>query len=264
MSDYAPSADFMKSFREQLWAVEEYIMDTITWLNKNLNGLDAIFGPSSIMSLIHDVQLELSGADLSFTAPLSLSSILHQGPLRVSDMFKLYRFENMLYSMELSGKEINGFLEYAAGIWFHTMRGPEDHLLQFREDGSNLLTNPYYNFSSAAGIDYTIDLSKPPGERITIEQFSNGKPFHLENRYLVALNSYRGNGGGGHLTKGAGIKKQELADRIRWSSDVDLRYYIMETLSGQDTLYPETFQNWKITPSSWVEPAAQRDRKLLE
>ena len=34
--------------------------------------------------------------------------------------------------------------------------------------------------------------------------------FDINKIYKVAINSYRGNGGGGHLVKGAGIPKEEL------------------------------------------------------
>jgi 2',3'-cyclic-nucleotide 2'-phosphodiesterase/3'-nucleotidase len=228
-----------------------------------MRGLDALFGPSSMLSLIHRVQLELSGADLSFTAPLSLSATLREGPLLVSDMFQLYRFENMLYTMELSGAEVEGFLEYAAGLWFKHMYGPRDHLLLFDPDREGTLANPYYNFSSAAGINYTVDVSKPAGQRMSILGFSNGAPFLASETYRVAINSYRGNGGGGHLTRGAGIPAEELAGRITWSSDKDLRFYLMEYLSSKDTLRPETDSNWDIIPAEWLEIATENDLKYF-
>ncbi len=34
----------------------------------------------------------------------------------------------------------------------------------------------------------------------------------MNRTYNVAVNSYRGNGGGGHFTEGAGIGKNELPD----------------------------------------------------
>ncbi|KDS73316.1 5'-nucleotidase, C-terminal domain protein [Parabacteroides distasonis str. 3999B T(B) 4] len=39
---------------------------------------------------------------------------------------------------------------------------------------------------------------------------ADGKPFDENKTYKVALNSYRGNGGGELLTKGAGIPQDEL------------------------------------------------------
>ncbi len=263
MSSYEPSGDFQRQFSEELAQVTNYLDDTITWLTSEINGLDAIFGPSAMMSLIHQVQLELSGAQLSFTAPLSLNATLNEGPIRVSDMFKLYRFENMLYSMELTGTEVDGFLEYAAGLWFSTMTEPTDHLLNFSNDNLGRLANPYYNFSSAAGIDYTIDVTKPAGQRVIIHSFSDGTPFTETDTYLVALNSYRGNGGGGHLTKGAGIPQKELPQRITWSTEIDLRYHIMSSLSEKDTVSPGVSHNWSILPEEWVKKAIKNDREYF-
>lgn len=259
MKDYVPSNDFLQLFSEDYEKVSSYLNDTITWLNEEINGLDAIFGPSSMMSLIHHVQLELSGADISFTAPLSLSAKLKKGPLLVSDMFKLYRFENMLYTMELSGAEIDGFLEHAAGVWFNNMTGPGDHLLLFNPDDAGRLANPYYNFSTAAGINYSVDVSRPEGDRVSIISFQDGSPFGESEIYQVAINSYRGNGGGGHLTQGAGIPLSELPQRITWSTDIDLRYHLMQHLSGQKTLKAEINSNWTIVPHEWVEKARERD-----
>jgi 2',3'-cyclic-nucleotide 2'-phosphodiesterase/3'-nucleotidase len=217
-----------------------------------------------MMSLIHRVQLELSGAQLSFTAPLSLSALLEEGPLLVSDMFKLYRFENMLYSMQLTGKEIDGFLEHAVGNWFSTLTGPEDHLLQFENGNPGRLAHPYYNFSSAAGINYVVDVSKEPGNRIHIISFTDGTPFNEEDSYQVALNSYRGNGGGGHLTSGAGIPREELFSRISWSTDRDLRYYLMEYLGRYDTLYPALLDNWHLMPEKLSMDAMRSDRLIMK
>lgn len=263
MKNYEASVRFEEKFSRERELVSRYLEDTITWLSLDMKGSDALFGPSHMMSLIHHVQLELSGADLSFTAPLSVSATLEKGPLLVSDMFKLYRFENMLYKMELTGSEIDGFLEHAAGMWFSTMTNPGDPLLEFREDDPGRLAHPYYNFSSAAGIDYTVDVSKVPGERVEILAFTNGEPFREEEKYSVAINSYRGNGGGGHLTAGAGIPPDELAGRISWSTDKDLRFYLMDYLGTANSIYPENYNNWHCIPADWVAPAIKRDKKLF-
>ena len=165
----------------------------------------------------------------------------------------------MLYTMELTGKEIDRFLEHAAGIWFNTMKDPSDHLLQFRKDSPGRLINPYYNFSSAAGIEYTVNLRLPPGNRVTISGFTNGSSFSETESYQVAINSYRGNGGGGHLTAGSGIPHKELSKRITWSTDIDLRYYLMQHLADLDTLYPVRADNWHCEPVDWVKNASASD-----
>jgi 2',3'-cyclic-nucleotide 2'-phosphodiesterase/3'-nucleotidase len=166
--------------------------------------------------------------------------------------------------MELTGDEIDEFLEHAVGPWFNTMTDPGDHLLQFRPGQPGRLTAPYYNFSSAAGIEYFVDVSKAPGDRVSIQSLSDGSPFEETTTYSVAVNSYRGNGGGGHLTTGAGIPKEELANRISWSTDRDLRYYLMEYLRQEDTLKPQTNLNWSCIPLHLSGPASVSDRKVLD
>ena len=49
---------------------------------------------------------------------------------------------------------------------------------------------PTFNFSAAAGIDYTVDLRKAQGERISIERLSDGRPFSADSAYTVAVHSY--------------------------------------------------------------------------
>ncbi len=263
MNRFPPSVEFLTQFTPEYDKIVQYLSDTITWLTEEMSGVDALFGPSSMMSLIHSIQLELSGADLSFTSPLSLSAKLKKGPLLVSDMFKLYRFENMLYTLKLTGKEIDMFLEFAAGLWFNTMTGPADHLLLFSDESPGRLTNPYYNFSSAAGIDYTVDVGHPAGDRVSIHRFSNGNPFSENRTYRVAVNSYRANGGGGHLTRGIGIPAEELSDRVVWSTDKDLRYFIMQHLKENDIYRPVIMDNWHCIPEKWIETAKANDQQIL-
>ncbi len=82
--------------------------------------------------MIHSIQLDLTGADISFAAPLSFDEKIKKGPVTVGDMFKLYRFENMLYTMRLTGEEILKYLEYSYSEWLNPMKGPGDLLLKYR------------------------------------------------------------------------------------------------------------------------------------
>ena len=100
------------------------------------------------------------------------------------------------------------------------MKSPDDHLLWFKEkrrEGAEdraSFQNYSFNFDSASGIIYTVDVTKPQGEKVTIASMADGSPFLMNKVYKVALNSYRGNGGGELLTKGSGIPQEKLKDRI--------------------------------------------------
>jgi len=120
-----------------------------------------------------------------------------------------------------------------------------------------------FNFDSAAGIIYEVDVTKPDGEKVKILSMADGTPFDETKTYRVAMNSYRANGGGELLTKGAGIAKDELEKRIVWRSDRDQRYYLMKEIEKRGTVYPKANNNWRFVPEELVAPAAKRDRALL-
>ena len=272
VADFQPDTGFITKFTPTHKIIDEYVNRVIGNSSATITSRDAYFGSSAFIDMIHKIQLEITGADISFAAPLSFDVSIAKGPITVGDMFKLYRFENMLYTMSLSGDEIQKYLEYSYSGWLNTMKGPADVLLKFRtgKDGKPLITNGKawlknqpYNFDSAAGIFYTVDVSKPEGERIVIKGFTDGRPFEKNKMYKVAVNSYRGNGGGGHFTEGAGIRKDDLRKRLISSMDRDLRFYILKSIEIRKSISPEPINNWKIIPEKWVKAAHTRDYALL-
>ena len=272
--NYKPDDHFMSKFLINLNVVENYTQLPIGQITKSISSKESLFGPSEFVDLIHMAQLELTGADISFSEPLSFNATIDSGWIGVGDLFKLYHYENFLYTMKLSGKEIKDYLEYSFGNWFNQMKNENDHLLNFELDNngeislSNRYGRPqteeiYYNFSSAAGINYSVDVTKPVGDRVAITTLSNGKIFSPDSFYTVALNSYRGNGGGGHLTRGAGIPKEELSERILTSTDKDLRYNIMKWIEKKKIINPEIIGNWKLIPEDWWKKGKEKDYKIL-
>ena len=272
VSEYKPDTAFINKFRKQDAVITEYVNREIATSDETISSRDSYFGSSAFIDMIHDIQLKITGADISFAAPLSFDVQISKGAVTVGDMFKLYRFENMLYTVNMTGEEIRKYLEYSYSGWLNTMKSQTDPLLKLRtgKDGKPVITNgkgwlknQAYNFDSAAGIDYIVDVSKPEGNRIKISGFSDGGKFENNKMYKVAVNSYRGNGGGGHFTEGAGIGKEELRSRILTSTDRDLRYYILKSIEEQKVIKPVALNSWKIFPESWVKSARAREYKLL-
>lgn len=269
---YRPDPAFVKEFSRQNEVVNKYVDKVIATSEADISSRDSYFGSSAFIDMVHVIQLEITGADVSFAAPLSFDVRISAGPVTVGDMFKLYRFENMLYTMSMTGAEIKKYLEYSYSEWLNTMRSPGDLLLKLRLDkkGKPMLTkgrawlkNQPYNFDSAAGINYVVDVRKPEGSRVTISSLSNGQAFDMNKSYKVAVNSYRGNGGGGHFTSGAGINRNELPNRLITSTDKDLRYYILKSLESQKIIKPKALNNWKIIPEEWISKAKKREYRLL-
>ena len=259
----------MAHFAPQFSDVQDFVSKKIGSFTETISTRPAYFGSSAFIDLIHMLQLEITNAEISFAAPLSYDTEISKGDVFVSDMFNLYKYENMLYTMKLSGKEIKDALEMSYDLWTNRMKSPDDHLLLLREKRREGATdrasfkNFSFNFDSAAGIIYTVDVTKPKGEKVTITSMADGTPFSLDKMYKVALNSYRGNGGGELLTKGSGISQDELKDRILFSTDKDLRYYLMQYIEKKGVIEPHALGQWKFIPEEWVEPAAKRDYEYL-
>ncbi len=274
MKNYKPDSLFMKEFFQSLNLVKNYVQKPLGQITKTISSKEALFGPSKFIDLIHNAQLELTGADISFVSPLSFNATIDSGWIKVKDMFKLYHYENFLFTMKLSGKEIKDYLEYSFGNWFNQMRDENDHLLKFKYDKDGAikyserystpeLEERYYNYSSASGINYTVNVSKQPGSRVTITTLANRSPFDIKKNYTVAVNSYRGSGGGGHLTLGAGIPREELSKRVLTSTDKDLRYYLMKWIEEKKIIDPKIISTWQVIPPTWWESGRKKDYKIL-
>ncbi len=177
VKNFKPDNDFIKTFALQDETIRKYVNKVIGNSTVTISSRDSYFGSSAFVDMIHSIQLEITGADVSFAAPLSFDVKIPKGQVTVGDMFKLYRFENMLYTMELTGAEIKKYLEYSYSEWLNTMKNAGDYLLKYRlgQDGKPVLTdnkawlrNQPYNFDSAAGLDYIVDATKPEGQRVEL------------------------------------------------------------------------------------------------
>ena len=259
---------YMAAFDSQINEVKKYVTTEIGSFTTSMTSRDCYFGSSSLVDFIHDVMLSTSGADISFASPLSFDVTVKEGAASLSDMYKLYSYENDLCMMSLSGSEIRRYLEKSYNGWVTTMTSPADHLLKINSGDAKRdkffgLATPFYNLDSAAGIIYEVDATKPFGSRIIIKSMADGTPFDDNRTYKVAVNSYRAAGGGGMLTDGAGINKADLEKRILWRGDYTLRDYIIQYVRKHSPITPKPHNNWCFTPKEWTVPAVDRDRKLL-
>lgn len=261
-------AGFMEHFAKDIEEVKQWADRKIGTTDKTITTRDCFFGSSAFTDLVHNLQMSITGADISFNAPLTFNTTLAKGDITVADMFKLYKFENQLYTMMLSGEEVKKHLEMSYDMWVNTMTSPDDHIMMIdnTSTGDNQRSgfkNMTFNFDSAAGIIYTVDVTKPYGQKVNIISMADGTPFDQKKMYKVAVNSYRGNGGGELLTRGAGIPKEKLEERIIARTEHDQRWYLMKEIERLGTISPEPNGNWQFTPEEWTKPAIERDRRLI-
>lgn len=268
MTGEQPDENFEKHFEKAGKEVMDFCNRRIGRMESSICTNDCFYGSAPFTDFIHNLQLSITNADISFNAPLTFNTRIEEGDIHVSDMFKLYRYENQIYVLKMTGREIKGYLEMSYGLWTDTMSSPSDHIMLMETDSKGGRTryrfkNLTFNFDSAAGIDYDVDVTKPAGERIRIKGLSNGRQFAPEAWYTVTMNSYRGNGGGELLTKGAGIPAAQLAGRIVWQSRKDQRQCLMEEIELMGNIAATPNNNWRFVPEAWATEAIRRDKRLL-
>ncbi len=260
-------------FHSDYLAVKEFSNKEIGALAMDLRTRDAYSGMCDYVNLIHTVSLKGGDAQISFAAPLTYNSTVRAGILIYNDLFTIYPFENQLYTMRLTGREIKGYLEYSYSKWLAEPGG--EHLLNIvkrndprnNQEGWSFVGRPY-NFDSAAGINYTVDVTKPAGERISISSLADGSAFDPDAEYIAAMTSYRASGAGGILTEGAGIPEAELEKRIihRYPEIRELLYgFINEYGLIDGTAIYDTKRNgeWKFIPDDIASQGIAKDLGLL-
>ena len=217
-------AAYEARFAEDFEKVKAFTNRKVGTLTSDIDLNDVFDGPNPYVSLLHEVQLDVSGAQLSFAAPLGRSGIIKSGDLCYNDLFSIYPFENSLYKVKLTGRQVKDYLENVYDNWVNR-RGAT------------------YNFDSAAGINYRVHRSKPKGERVEIVSLESGEPFDMDAVYTVAMTSYRAMGGGSLLADGAGV---DTSDGSSYIVDIydDIRDLIFKQLEAEGTLTPEIRNNW--------------------
>jgi len=264
LSEYAPDSAFMQKFGPYFEEVKAYMNQKVVEFDTTIKANDALYGPSAFVDMIHQIQLEVSDADISFAAPFSTNAVLEKGPLYMRDMFKLYRYENFLCTMKLSGAEVRDYLEFSTNLWFDSLTENSTSILLLKKDGKKdryglPLKNAYYNFDSGAGIKYSINLTAKKDSRVKIISMADGSAFDEHKMYTVVMNSYRANGGGNHLLDGVGLSKEELKKRIIHCSDEDFRRILTQWLQAKGHYTPRSLNNWYFTPQM-----KKLSRSLLE
>jgi 2',3'-cyclic-nucleotide 2'-phosphodiesterase/3'-nucleotidase len=259
---------YVRHFQSQMDSIKAFVEQKIGDFVSPIRSRDAFFGSAPFTDYIHKLQLEMTDADISFNAPLTFNSEIKAGPVYMGDMFKLYRFENQIYTLRMTGEEIRKHLELSYDQWVNTMKSADDHIMLLENQSQNDqqrmgFKNLTFNFDSAAGIDYEVDVTKPNGEKVRILQFSDGRPFDEKAWYKVAMNSYRGNGGGELLTRGAEIPLDSIPSRIIYMSERDQRYYLTQKIKREGKVEAKAFNNWKFVPEAWTRPALKRDRQII-
>lgn len=262
-------------FRPEYEAVKAFTLKEVGELKADLRTRDAYCGMSDYINLIHTLSIGCSPAQISFAAPLTFNGTVDAGTLVFNDMFTIYPFENQLFVVKMTGKEIKDYLEYSYDTWINTYDGRGGNLLKIRNEPDPRtgqkhwsFVNRSYNFDSAAGLVYEVDVTRPAGSRVNIISLADGSAFDPAADYNVAMTSYRASGGGSLMREGAGIDTDRIGERVV-EYYPEIRNILYDYLIKNGSIDPQTvgdpavIGSWKFVPEKMAQEALQRDMKLL-
>ena len=244
-------------------------------LKSDLRTRDAYRGMSDYINLVHAVSLGCAPAQISFAAPLTFNGFVKAGTLVYNDLFTIYPFENQLFVVKMNGGEIKNYLEYSYNTWINTIDSADDRLLKIVNEPDPRtgqkrwsFVGRSYNFDSAVGLNYVVDVTKPAGERVQITSLADGTPFSMDAEYNVAMTSYRASGGGGLMRHGAGIDTDRIDDRVvEYYPEIrELIYQYLQKNKEIDPVKtgdPAFVGHWEFVPADLAGKAMDKDMELL-
>ncbi len=267
-------AEMRAHFQKDYETVKAFTLKKVGELKTDFQMSDALTGMSDYINLIHTVCLRCSPAQLSIVAPLATRGTIKAGTLVYNDLFTLYQYENQLFVVQFNGEEIKNYLEASYDNWIRTVKKPGDHVLNIELETDSrtgkerwAFVGPTYNLDSMAGLNYTVDVTRPFGSRVQISSLADGAPFILEATYNVAMTSYRASGGGG-LMREVGIDTDLIEERVvqKHPEIRELLYdYLREngSIDAESVGDPDVIGHWEFVPESIAVPRIEADMKLL-
>ena len=184
---------------------------------------------TAVMDLINRIQLDASGADVSAAALFKDTSDLPEGDINYGNIFDIYKFDNTLYRVTVTGAELKAYMEWSAECY--NQWKPGDISISFDPE------YPDYLYDMFEGVDYEIDLSQPKGERIKNVMF-HGEPLADDETLTLAVNNYR---------YSSALKAQGLvAGKKDWESSNSIRDMIVQYFAANSPVEPFVTDNWRI------------------
>lgn len=243
--DVLPDSTIQKLIEPYQKAAMHYINLPIGTATDNFfGGMNARFKDSPLADFLNAVQLDLAKEN-KHTAQISAISLFNDagqiksGLITMSEIYRIYQFDNTLTVLEITGDILRRAIEHSASFWktYNPDKIPQPSSIEELSTGNAL----NYNWDMFSGIDYTIDISKPIGKRI-VKLLYKGKKVKPMQKFIIALNNYRANGGGDYVMYKEG--------KIIWKSASEIRDAIASFIQKRYFISPNDYfvKNWSILP----------------
>lgn len=184
-----------------------------------------------LIEFINKVQMDAAGADISATALFHNESPGFPAEVTMRDIVSNYIYPNTLKVIRITGADLKAALEKSA--------------LYFDVKDGELIVNPsfekpkpqHYNYDMWEGIQYTLDISRPAGERVTELNYKD-EPVKSDASYDVVMNNYRAGGGGNYpMFKGKPVLREIQRDMTEILADYFQKHGIIHATCNH---------NWRV------------------
>ena len=167
-----------------------------------------------LFKIVNEAQKWISKASISAASlPNQIPGLKHRISMR--DLESTFVYPNTLFVIEVNGKTLKMALEKSASY--------------FAVHNGKIVIDPsfvhpkieHYNYDIYSGIDYTIDLSRPPFNRIVSMKYQ-GVDIGDDELYRIALNNYRAIGGGDYIM----YRDQKIVKEINMTTaEIVIEYF---------------------------------------
>lgn len=211
-------------------ATDRYLDTAATQLLVDLDTRWSRMEDTGVMQLLHQVQRQATGAQLSAAACPGPRTFIPRGPTSVRQFWALAPYENRLARIRVTGDQLRRYLEQAARHYTYSWE-PELYNRAV----------PFFNFDTVDGVGYALDLGKPPGSRVQNLTWQ-GQPVKPDQTFTLAITTYRLRGGGGYMAAMGFTGPPELVTRDT------LRNLLLAQVLSRETLNPRPTHTWRTIP----------------
>ena len=216
--------------------------------------------PTSLIDLINEVQMYYTDAQVSSAALFNIDANLEPGKIKKSDTSLIYKYGNTLYKVQMTGKQLKKYMEWSAN--YYNTYNPKDLTISFNENVRG------FNYDMFSGVDYQIDISEKPGNRIkNLKWTKTGKEVRDDEVFVIAVNNYRVNT---HLLSYGEI--YEEGEELPKVLEIDVNGkiggvreligdYIKNVKGGKIT--PNNPKNWEIIGNNWDEEKHKKAVQMI-
>lgn len=216
---------------------------------------------TAMINLINQVQLYYGDAEVSAASVFSPTANMKKGKIRKCDNALIYKYDNTLYRLEMTGKQLKQYMEWSANYYNTYKEG--DLTISFNEDIRS------YFYDMFAGVRYDINISKEPGNRIENLTRMDGTEIKDTDKLIIAVSNYRASA---HLLTYGSVYFKEKGDTLPKLLEKDVMAgepvrgmigkWITEKNKG--VIRPTLSGNWKITGNSWNEELHNKAAELIK